>query len=188
MRLVQISDTHGKHHLLGNLPEGDVLVHCGDITENGTEEEVLDFLNWFIELPQRNKIFVAGNHDICLWDAKDIEDLPDNVHFLQDRGIIIDGVSFFGLGFNHPEGVIPEGVDVLVTHEPPIGVLDGIEGESWGNLGILRRVYEVKPSYHLFGHTHEDNGTLTQDSIVFSNASLLDHCLNIRYLPKVFIL
>ena len=45
--------------LLKNLPEGDVIVHCGDFTVGGTEEEVLDFLNWFMELPCRHKIFVT---------------------------------------------------------------------------------------------------------------------------------
>lgn len=67
MKIVQISDTHGKHRLLKNLPEGDVLIHCGDLTENGTEEEVLDFINWLERLPYRHKIFVTGNHDLCLF-------------------------------------------------------------------------------------------------------------------------
>lgn len=188
MRIIQISDTHGKHHLLKGLPEGDVIVHCGDITEDGTEDEVLDFLNWFIDLPYRHKIFVTGNHDLCLRDAQNIEDLPEDVHFLQDRGIVIDGVSFYGLAFNHQESNIPDSVDVLVTHEPPLAILDEIEGTSWGNLPLLKRIYEVKPKYHLFGHTHGDYGIIKQDDIVFSNASLLDHRLDIRYLPQVFIL
>ena len=37
MRIIQISDTHSKHHLLTDLPPADVVVHCGDITENGTD-------------------------------------------------------------------------------------------------------------------------------------------------------
>ena len=85
MKILQISDTHNRHRLLTNLPEADVIVHCGDFADNGTEGEVLDFLNWFMDLPYPYKLFVAGNHDLCLWDALDIEDLPDNVFFLQDR-------------------------------------------------------------------------------------------------------
>ena len=95
MRIIQISDTHSKHHLLTDLPPADVIVHCGDITENGTEEEVLDFLNWFITLSYKHKIFVTGNHDLCLWDAMGIEDLPENVHFLQDCECEIEGITFF---------------------------------------------------------------------------------------------
>lgn len=96
MRILQLSDTHNQHARLTELPEADVVVHCGDFTENGTEEEVLDFLNWFAGLPYPHKLFVTGNHDLCLWDAEGIEDLPDGMHFLQDRGCVIDGVRFFG--------------------------------------------------------------------------------------------
>ena len=54
MKILQISDTHNRHNELTNLPEADVIIHCGDFTEQGTEEEVLDFLNWFIELPYKH--------------------------------------------------------------------------------------------------------------------------------------
>ena len=187
MRIVQLSDTHGKHHLLKNLPEGDVIVHCGDITEDGTEEEVLDFLNWFIDLPYRHKIFVTGNHDLCLRDADGIEGLPDNVHFLQDRGIRIDGISFFGLAYGHPESLIPEGTDIVITHEPPLAILDDIDGNNWGSLPLLRRIYDVRPRMHLFGHTHGNWGRDDKDGIIFSNASLLDEKLDLISPPQIFI-
>ena len=81
MKILQISDTHNQHRQLTDLPAADVIVHCGDFTDNGTEEEVLNFLNWFIELPYSHKIFITGNHDLCLWEAEGIEDLPNNVYF-----------------------------------------------------------------------------------------------------------
>ena len=46
MKILHLSDTHGLHHRLKDMPAADVLVHTGDFTNNGTEEEVLDFLNW----------------------------------------------------------------------------------------------------------------------------------------------
>lgn len=188
MRIIQISDTHNKHHLLVDLPAADVIVHCGDITENGTEEEVLDFLNWFISVPYKHKIFVTGNHDLCLWDATEIEDLPENVHFLQDRVCEIEGVKFFGLAYNHPEELIPSDVDVLVTHEPPLMILDGENNTHWGNAPLRNRVFEVKPHYHLFGHAHEFYGTKKLHGIVFSNAALLDNFYQLKYGPKTFVL
>ena len=51
MKILHLSDTHGLHHRLDDMPEADVIVHSGDISNSGTEEEVLDFLNWFIALP-----------------------------------------------------------------------------------------------------------------------------------------
>ena len=186
MRIVQISDTHSKHHELSPLPDGDVLVHCGDISEHGTEEEVLDFLNWFIEQPHAHKIFVCGNHDICLRQAEGIEDLPNNVHFLQDRGVTIEGVRFFGIGYDHKESTIPLETDVVITHEPPLGVLDKTGDITWGNLFLLERVREVSPKYHFFGHAHSAQGVLKKGGIVFSNASLLDDAKALVYKPKIF--
>lgn len=175
MIILHISDTHGLHGRLGALPPADVLVHSGDFTHSGTEQEALDFLNWFIALDYPHKIFVVGNHDLCLWDAESIEDLPANVHFLQDRGVTIEGVCFFGLGYKHQEDLIPKGgVDVLVTHEPPLEILDYSSGVHWGNLLLRNCVEEVKPRLHLFGHAHESYGTTERDGTVFSNASLLD--------------
>lgn len=55
MKILHLSDTHNKHRQLTDLPDADVFVHCGDFTDNGTEEEVLDFLNWLIELPYPHK-------------------------------------------------------------------------------------------------------------------------------------
>lgn len=188
MRVVQISDTHNRHHLLNDIPAGDVLVHCGDFSDNGTEEEVLDFLNWFIDLPHPHKIFVTGNHDLCLWDAEGIEDLPDNVHFLQDRGTTISGVTFFGIAYNHPPTNIPGNIDVLITHEPPYGIMDETMNMNWGSPALLQRVMEVKPKYHLFGHAHEANGTASSKNIIFSNGSVLNDYGKLTYAPKVFVI
>lgn len=188
MKILQISDTHNRHRQLTNLPEADVIVHCGDFADNGTEEEVLDFLNWYIDLPYKYKIFVTGNHDLCLWDAKDIEDLPENVFFLQDRGVTIEGVKFFGIAYNHSECLIPEGTDIVITHEPPIMILDESAGIHWGDVPLFKRIMEVRPRYHLFGHAHESCGTLKQDDIIFSNGAILDDFYHISHQPKVFLI
>ncbi|MCD8310320.1 MAG: metallophosphatase domain-containing protein [Prevotellaceae bacterium] len=186
MTILQISDTHNRHGLLTDLPAADVIVHCGDLTDLGTEAEVLDFLNWFIALPHLHKLFVTGNHDLCLWNAVDIEDLPQGVHFLQDRSCEIDGVKFFGLAYNHSVSLIPTDTDVLVTHEPPALILDVTMGMHWGNEMLRERVFQVKPRYHLFGHAHEGNGTLMQAGILFSNGSVLDNGYRAVYRPRLF--
>jgi len=188
MKILQMSDTHNKHRMLTNLPAADIIVHCGDFTDMGTEDEVLDFLNWFIELPYRNKIFVTGNHDLCLWEAEWIEDLPDNIHFLQDCGCEIDGIKFFGIAYNHEESIIPDGTDIVVTHEPPVMILDKSNGTHWGNMKILNRVREVKPRYHLFGHAHEENGVLNQDDIIYSNCSVLNDQYELCHEPRIIII
>ena len=185
MTILHISDTHGLHNRLGELPSADVLVHSGDFTNSGTEQETLDFINWLILRPYQHKIFVVGNHDLCLWDAEAIEDLPENLHFLQDRSVEIEGVKFFGLGYNHPERLIPEGVDVVVTHEPPVMILDESSGRHWGNAMLRNRIAEVGPRYHLFGHAHEGHGKLVAGGTHYFNSSLLDDRGRMVYKPQM---
>ena len=43
MRIVCISDTHGRHKKLKNIPDGDVLIHAGDITPRGEIEHLGSF-------------------------------------------------------------------------------------------------------------------------------------------------
>ena len=189
MKILHLSDTHGLHGQIGVLPEADVVVHSGDFTHYGTEGECLDFLNWFIELPYKHKIFVCGNHDFCLYEADGIEDLPANVHFLQDRGITIDGVKFYGAGYLHYAPAIPSDTQVLITHEPPRGILDREEGceiGEYGSVEILNQLHDLPNLHlHLFGHSHNDYGLCKKDGIVFSNGALMAYDVKIAREPRV---
>ena len=181
MKILHISDTHGKHQILKDLPNADVIVHTGDITEEGTEEEVKDFIEWFGNLPYKHKIFIAGNHDDCLYGAN-IEGLPDNVHYLCNDGITIDGIKFYGVPmFLHDDldgnmselfGRIPDDTDVLLTHQPPLGILDEQDGINYGDYTLFKRVMDVRPKCHLFGHLHHTEKTQEVFRRVrFSNAA-----------------
>ncbi len=185
MKIIHISDTHGKHRDLAPLPDGDVLVHSGDCSFAGSDNEALDFLNWFCGQPHKHKVFVAGNHDVAMWDAK-IEGLPDNVHVLSDSNISIDGKLFYGapmqMGVKNGKlkvveqyDLIPRGVDVLITHRPPMGILDlDSAGRHFGSTKLFERVSELKPQLHLFGHVHSAYGTTLWKDITFVNGSVVD--------------
>jgi Icc-related predicted phosphoesterase len=146
-RIVCISDTHLAHLPPQKIvvPDGDILVHAGDATFKGTREEVEAFAEWFDSLPHKRKVFVPGNHDCGFefnWEAA-VGLLPDYVDVLNDSGVTIAGLKFWGSpwqpefcnwAFNLPRGealrahwrLIPEDTDVLVTHSPPIGFLDRV--------------------------------------------------------------
>ncbi len=62
MRIVCLSDTHNQHRNL-DVPPGDILIHAGDSTFQGTLSEVSGFLRWINYLPHPHKILIAGNHD-----------------------------------------------------------------------------------------------------------------------------
>lgn len=65
MRIVLLSDTHCAHRQL-KVPQGDMIIHAGDFTHTGKEEEVESFFKWFVALPHRHKIVVPGNHEITM--------------------------------------------------------------------------------------------------------------------------
>ena len=61
VRFVCISDTH--NHSPGEgftLPKGDVLVHAGDLTNQGSFEELKKAVDWLQKADFRVKIVVAG--------------------------------------------------------------------------------------------------------------------------------
>lgn len=183
MRILHLSDTHGWHHQLCNLPEADVVVHSGDFTMTGSEQEALDFLNWFCDLPYAHKIFICGNHDECLYGAN-IEGLDPNVHYLCNSGVVIDGVRFYGIPMFIGDYVtnrqkrniekIPSDTNVLVTHCPAFGILDFDDNINYGDEQLLTRIMLVKPRLHLFGHIHANHGLTTENGIIFSNGSIMD--------------
>ncbi|KAK8024606.1 hypothetical protein PG993_012672 [Apiospora rasikravindrae] len=61
--VVCISDTHNNQV---PLPDADVLVHAGDLTQSGSLAELQAAVAWLRAQPHQHKIVVAGNHDILL--------------------------------------------------------------------------------------------------------------------------
>lgn len=179
MRLVALADTHGYHRAL-TVPDGDVLVHAGDLTLRGTRPQLEDVADWLRALPHRHKVVVAGNHDFWLQGNRaGAREVFRGLHYLEDEEVTLDGVRFYGSpwqpwfhdwAFNARRGApidvywqrIPVGVDVLVTHGPPAGFGDRVfDGQRVGCEDLLRHLVRVRAKVHLFGHIHEDRGAWT---------------------------
>ncbi|KAJ7248843.1 Metallo-dependent phosphatase [Mycena haematopus] len=62
-RFVLISDTHGRTF---PVPDGDVLLHSGDLTRSGTLNDLRQIMTWLYALPHPIKIIIAGNRDFPL--------------------------------------------------------------------------------------------------------------------------
>lgn len=208
MKIIFISDTHTLHgQILNEIPEGDVLVHCGDVSGRGVGSEIQDFLAWFSSLPHKNKIFIAGNHDFGFQYRdhvlqKTLESLKEqNIHYLEDSGIEIDGVKFWGSPWTPPFynwafmlnedeikekwEMIPRDTNVLITHGPPLGILDLVVygQENVGCPALMEEIVKLKDlKVHAFGHIHEEYGTamgLGENGPIFINASTC----TLRYKP-----
>lgn len=184
MNIWHISDTHEYHHLL-EIPDAvDLVIFSGDEANArdpyNNEPNARGFLHWFKGLKIKHKIFVAGNHSSAiekgLIKREEIEDM--GIHYLENEEITIGKLRIWGSPFSPTYGNwcfqkprntinrlwehIPEGIDILITHTPPKGILDltyhGYNLENVGCSALAKRVKKVQPKVHCFGHIHDNEG------------------------------
>lgn len=161
----------------------DVVVHSGDASNvrNPRQNaiEMLSFLEWYMHVPVKHKIYVAGNHDTSV--EKNIvnggEFAAAGVIYLENSSTTIDGVKFWGSPITPTFGdwafmkarqklhevwqKVPVDTDVLITHGPPKGVRDLSfdrtgKLEMCGDLSLVKRCWELRDTLklHCFGHIH----------------------------------
>jgi Icc-related predicted phosphoesterase len=176
------------------VPAGDVLVHSGDLTSEGTLSDYDDVFDWLDAMPHPYKLLVAGNHDSLFQHFATLirTRIPKSITYLEDAETIIDGLKFWGspwtpgypwMAFTYRAikggekrwSSMPSDTNVLVTHGPPHGILDVNKGgQHIGDSLLLERVLVVRPKLHLFGHVHEQNGRLERGGTTFVNAAIGD--------------
>lgn len=200
-----ISDTHNKHKQITELPDADIIIHCGDFTSLGKEHEIRNFFKWFSKLNQfKYKIIIAGNHDMMFeessWHARSL--VPSNVIYLEDNYVIIEGYKIYGTpvqkkfgnwAFNKTDEQlikyykeIPYDTDILITHQPPYGVFDWsvYDKINTGSSSLLSEITErINPLVSVFGHIHSGHGMKLINNTVFINASNLDEEYKYNYKP-----
>jgi len=181
IRIVCISDTHTG---TPSIPPGDLLIHAGDLTNDGTAKDIQAQLDWLDSLPHRYKVVIAGNHD-SYFDPKSrrLEDVGSkaklnfhNIHYLHNTSTQLKfkggrtlnlygaadipqcGGSDFAYQYSRDlapwEDRIPLSTEVLITHTPPRHHLD-IE---LGCDSLLDEIWRVRPRLHVFGHIHSGHG------------------------------
>ena len=182
IKIVCISDTHNYNVPL--VPDGDILIHAGDLTVHGSVSEVQRQLDWLRTLPHRYKIVVAGNHDRCLdenYSSILKQSRPDwsGLTYLCNSTVDVEvsnkpALRIFGSPYTPKFGnfafqydretdywqdKIPAGTDVVVTHGPPLGHHDiNPYGAHVGCPHLLRALRTIKPTMFICGHIHESHG------------------------------
>lgn len=204
VKIICISDTHNKlGHI--NVPDGDILIHAGDMTSQGTPQEIAWFNSEIGKLPHKHKIVIAGNHDFGFEQAPDFcRSILTNATLLQDESIVVEGIKiygspwqpeFFNWAFNLPRGEplrqvwskIPEDTEILITHGPPKFILDSVGPDKHNpvqvNVGceeLSKRIEKLsKLKLHVFGHIHKQHGAIQVNGVTYINAASLDD----RYQP-----
>lgn len=96
VRVVCISDTHTLQ--LAEVPDGDLLIHAGDLTNAGTVTEIQAAIDWLKSLPHPHKVVIAGNHDS--WFDPDARTLVPHsggeeridwgdIHYLENSSVVL---------------------------------------------------------------------------------------------------
>jgi Icc-related predicted phosphoesterase len=122
-----------------------------------------------------------------------------DIIYLEDQGKRIEGLQIYGTpwvpmfcgwAFNREEldreerfMFIPGGLDILITHGPPLGVRDestyDFKIRNVGCKMLRERVNQAKPRVHAFGHCHVGYGQQQIGPTNFINAAICDR----KYLP-----
>jgi Icc-related predicted phosphoesterase len=196
MKIWHISDTHTYHGLL-KVPEGiDMVIHSGDATNPrdpyASEQEMLNFISWFGSLPIKHKVFVAGNHDLCIERnlVTKIDFMKNGIVYLENDYTEVEGIKIWGSPFTPSFGQgwafnkkrsalhdiwkeIPDDVDIVVVHGPPKGILDLAYHqlnciEFCGDEALRKRMYLLNPKLCLFGHIHNNEDIINAGTMKLS--------------------
>ena len=197
-----ISDLHGFYP---NLSDGDLLIVAGDLTGRDTEKQHAEFAYWLEKQEYLKKIVIAGNHDNLMQNVGKFyaeKMFPDAI-YLEDSGTEFEGLKIWGSPWSKTfEGMnphckaftcdteeklsekwalIPDDIDILITHSPPYGILDLVEKISFdkpndhkfkGSISLRNKVLSEFRKIHVFGHIHECGGHMIDTfGCKFINAS-----------------
>lgn len=182
LTVVCISDTHC---LLSDveIPDGDVLLCAGDMTETGRYDELCVFDNLLSRLPHTYKFCVEGNHEAHGSCSKPWEALSSCRMLRNERVQLNEGPIIYGCSWKvKPRKEDLEGVDILLTHAPPPGYRPGmtsdesevrlLAADSPGGLAIASKPRACPfPSVHVFGHNHAGHGIFRELGTNFINAA-----------------
>jgi hypothetical protein len=209
VRLCIISDTHDRHHLLENLPNCDILIHCGDIfmhsslySQAAALRKLKKFSNWLAAQPATHKIVVAGNHDqlLMVLGMERVQSELSNAIYLCNSSVSLFGLRFWGSPISRgksnnaafqSEEFVHSTLEALKQHNSPIDILI-----THGPCHDICRAAEPR-KFHIFGHVHalhglhsysngyEDINGATQNQWISISAPIMSHRYDPIQLPII---
>ena len=188
MRILAVADEESPalwdHYQEGRLDGYDLILSCGDLKA--------EYLSFLVTMGHAPLLYVHGNHD----EGYAVRP-PEGCDCIDDQLVVYRGVRILGLGgclryrpdavFQYSEREMSRrirrlrfalwksgGVDVVVTHAPPLGLGDGedLPHRGFGALkGLLDR---YRPMYLVHGHVHLRGYPLPARELVYGDTRIVN--------------
>ena len=167
MKILAVSDEEctalWDYYVPGRLSEYDLILSSGDLKA--------DYLSFLVTMAKCPVLYVHGNHDTT-YDNNP----PEGCDCIDDALVVYNGIRILGLGgclryhpgdYQYTEKQMARriaklhwkirklgGIDIVVTHAPPLGVGDDADPAHRGFETLLELIEMYKPKYLLHGHVH----------------------------------
>jgi hypothetical protein len=175
--------------------------------------------SWLARSPATHKVLTWGNHDWCGQTCSFRHDSPaeartTELQILVDEGTRVPAGSageatvsvwatpwsnqFMNWAFMKPApdletiyAEIPEGIDILTSHQPPYGYGDRYDDvgsgklEYLGSRELLATIERVRPKLVICGHIHDGYGRFEHAGIPIYNVSVVDEQYQFVHPPTV---
>ncbi len=151
------------YYVRGRLEPYDLILSCGDLKA--------EYLSFLVTMGRSPLLYVHGNHDEG-YDAHP----PEGCDCIDDSLVVCGGLRILGLGgcrryrpgaYQYTEAAMARrirrlklavrragGVDVVVTHAPPLGLGDLPDPAHRGFQAFRDLIDSCRPQVLLHGHTH----------------------------------
>lgn len=167
MRILAVSDEECKAlwdgYQPGRLDGYDLILSCGDLRP--------EYLSFLVTMAHAPVLYVHGNHDTNYSRRP-----PEGCDCIEDKLVVVKGLRILGLGgckrYHAGEHQYTEqemrrrlrrlrlrlwrhrGVDIVVTHAPPLGLGDAPDPAHQGFACFLELLDKYQPKYLVHGHVH----------------------------------
>jgi Calcineurin-like phosphoesterase len=172
---------------------------------------------WLANSRAKHKVLTWGNHDWCGQACNFSSDSParaqaSELQIVVDEGTTVPtptggAVSIWATPWSNQfmrwafmreprdlervYAAIPDGIDILVSHQPPLGYGDCVANpdaghvEHVGSRELLAAIERIRPKIVICGHVHGGFGRYEHSGIPIYNVSVVDESYRLVNAPTV---
>lgn len=188
MRILTVSDEECPalydHYRPGRLDGFDLILSAGDLKA--------DYLSFLVTVAHAPLLYVRGNHDEGY-----LRRPPEGCDCIDDALVVYRGLRILGLGGcrqYRPDAPLQftekqmakriarlrlalfrtGGVDLVVTHAPPLGLGDGDDPAHRGFACFLKLLDRYRPQYLVHGHVHMRGWPMPERELVYGSTRVIN--------------